>query len=160
MTETLQSFAIGTLGLWVMLAVAIVLTAYRQPVTRDHWRSIQRLVWVGCGLHALHLTEELKAGFHERFPQLLGLAPWTPSLFLAFNLGWLILWSFGTLARAPHPIVLATFWFLALASALNGLAHPALAWATGGYFPGLWTSPLVGVFGVLLIRKLISSSVD
>ena len=38
---------------------------------------------------------------------------------------------------------------------MNGLAHPLLAARTGGYFPGLFSSPLVGVVvGVLLLRRL------
>jgi hypothetical protein len=46
-------------------------------------------------------------------------------------------------------------WFLGIACALNGLAHPLLALRSGGYFPGLITSPLVGVAGVLLLWRTL-----
>ncbi len=41
---------------------------------------------------------------------------------------------------------------------MNGVVHPLLAVASGGYFPGLWSSPLVGIVGVLLLRALGSFS--
>ncbi|MCP5090226.1 MAG: hypothetical protein GY949_04810, partial [Gammaproteobacteria bacterium] len=41
-------------------------------------------------------------------------------------------------------------WFLAIAGMLNGVAHPLLAIAAGGYFPGLITSPFIGAAGVWL----------
>jgi hypothetical protein len=37
-----------------------------------------------------------------------------------------------------------------IASIVNGIAHPMLAAVAHGYFPGLVTSPVVGVLGVLL----------
>jgi len=42
------------------------------------------------------------------------------------------------------------------------VAHPALSVFTQGYFPGLVTSPLVGVLGVLLLRRLhaVTRAVD
>ena len=46
-------------------------------------------------------------------------------------------------------------WFLAVASVSNALLHPALAIATGGYFPGVLTSPVVGTAGFFLLRGLI-----
>jgi len=49
---------------------------------------------------------------------------------------------------------LFSIWFLAIASAVNGVAHPVLSLVSGGYFPGLWSSPLVGVAGVFLLRAL------
>ena len=52
--------------------------------------------------------------------------------------------------------VLFPAWFLAIASVANGIAHPALALATGSYFPGLWTSPLMAAGGVLLWRRLMT----
>jgi len=45
-------------------------------------------------------------------------------------------------------------WFLAIASMANGIVHPLFAFAIGDYFPGLWTSPFVGILGVVLFRTL------
>jgi len=45
---------------------------------------------------------------------------------------------------------------LAIAGAANGVAHPLMSVAVGGYFPGLATSPLIGVLGVVLLRRLLA----
>jgi hypothetical protein len=55
---------------------------------------------------------------------------------------------------ARQRIALFPLWFMGIACVVNGLGHPALSARAGGYFPGLVTSPLVGVLGILLLRKL------
>ena len=45
-------------------------------------------------------------------------------------------------------------WFLAIAGMVNALAHPSLAVAAGGYFPGLVSAPLVGVASFWLWLEL------
>ncbi len=47
-------------------------------------------------------------------------------------------------------------WFFAIAAIVNGVAHPLPAVAARGYFPGLITSPVVGVVGVLLWLRLVA----
>ncbi len=37
----------------------------------------------------------------------------------------------------------------------NGLGHGALSLAAGGYFPGLYTAPLLVLLGAALIRSLL-----
>ncbi len=51
---------------------------------------------------------------------------------------------------------LVPIWFFSLGMALNGVAHSLLALRTGGYFPGLAGSPVVGVFGILLWSRLLA----
>jgi hypothetical protein len=34
----------------------------------------------------------------------------------------------------------AALWFLAIAAIANGIGHPAMSLAVGGYFPGLFTA--------------------
>ena len=75
--------------------------------------------------------------------------------FMAFNLVWLVLW----LASIPgvyagRTAAMFAAWFLALAGMLNGIAHPLLAAAAGGYFPGLVTSPFIGLSALLLWQRL------
>ena len=41
-------------------------------------------------------------------------------------------------------------WFFVLAQLANAVAHPILAIVAGGYFPGLATSPVVGIVGLWL----------
>ena len=42
-------------------------------------------------------------------------------------------------------------WFLAIAGMFNGIAHPLLALASGGYFPGLVSSPFIAVMSNLAL---------
>jgi len=110
---------------------------------------------VAVGVQAVHFAEESTAGFYRDFPGLLGLAPWPPAFFVSFNLLWLVVWALGIRGvAARRRIWLFPLWFLGIASAANGVVHPLLAIRTGGYFPGLLTSPLVGVAGVVLLRRL------
>jgi len=51
-------------------------------------------------------------------------------------------------------------WFLAIASLANGVAHPLLSVQAGRYFPGLFTSPLVGVAGLALLRQMALATGD
>jgi hypothetical protein len=53
---------------------------------------------------------------------------------------------------------MTAFWFLAIVSMFNAIAHMALSLLVGGYFPGLISSPLVGVLGTLLARRLHRAS--
>lgn len=155
MTAEFASLLIGTLPLDGVLLGALLLTIVRGGVDPD---SAARLSWQILGVVALqgaHFGEELATGFYLRFPQLLGLTAWPVEFFLAFNLSWLALWSLSALGLAAFPrIALVSVWFLALGSLLNGLVHPVLALMEGGYFPGLVSSPLSGVAGLWLLRRL------
>ncbi|PKM09420.1 MAG: hypothetical protein CVV17_00820 [Gammaproteobacteria bacterium HGW-Gammaproteobacteria-7] len=51
-------------------------------------------------------------------------------------------------------VVLFPIWCLAIASVVNRVAHPLLSLAVEGYFPGRWSSPVVGVAGIALLRAL------
>jgi hypothetical protein len=75
--------------------------------------------------------------------------------FVAFNLAWIAFWivSIPLLQRGLRPAFFAA-WFIAIAGMLNALAHPWMAIASGGYFPGLVTSPAIGLAGVILWQRL------
>ena len=47
-----------------------------------------------------------------------------------------------------------------MASVLPSPTLILLAWAAGGYFPGLWTSPVLGALGVLLWHRLWRGTVS
>jgi hypothetical protein len=157
MNPQLSSYATGTLGLTVVLAVAAVLSFGRRNITTAP-RTLARLqaaAVFAIAAQSLHFLEELYTAFYQRFPAQLGLAPWSATFFVAFNLAWLSIWTGAAVAiRRRSALVLFPLWFLALALILNGIAHPLLALAAAGYFPGLATSPLVGVLGVVLLRRL------
>ncbi len=158
MPDALVSILIGTLGLTVIAVVSLVLTQLRALHTDEQQtRSLQRLVLIGIAIHTAHTGEELYGGFYEAFPLLFGLAPWPVWFFVSFNAAWIVIWLVSAYAirwrLAAFPI-----WFLALASAVNGVAHPAMSMVAGGYFPGLFTSPIAGLFGIILTRTLYTSS--
>jgi hypothetical protein len=123
-------------------------------------RAAVRAAGLAIGVQLLHFAEELATGFPERFPPQLGLSPWSAGFFVAFNLFWLVVWvwsarALGGRARGGgRRLAVAALWFLAIAGIANALAHPALAIRAGGYFPGLVTSPLIGVAGLVLARRL------
>jgi hypothetical protein len=95
-------------------------------------------------------------GFPQRFPALLGLAPWSTAFFVSFNMFWIAIWSCSCWgATAGWRVALFPLWFLAVAGLANGVAHPLLSVRAAGYFPGLFTSPVVGVAGFLLVRQLV-----
>lgn len=106
-------------------------------------------------IQSAHFAEEWATGFHARFPALLGLDPMPLSFFVPFNLGWIAIWivSVPFLRLGRRPAFFAA-WFIAIGGILNGVAHPMMAIASGGYFPGLMTSPIIGLAGVILWQRL------
>lgn len=75
--------------------------------------------------------------------------------FVSVHLVALVVWVLSVPALlARVSVALFPLWFLAVASVSNALLHTALAIATGGYFPGVLTAPVVGVAGLLLLRGL------
>lgn len=148
----------GTAGLSVAALAAFGLTIARAPVIvgSASLRAAVRATIVAVLCQTAHFAEELATSFPRRFPPLFGLVPWSISFFVAFNVSWIVIWSLSCagLARGIRAAEFA-LWFLAVASLANGLAHPLASVYVGGYFPGLITSPVIGVAGVLLLRRLI-----
>ena len=157
MAAELRSILLGTAGLSVAAMVAVAITVFRGPIeaSRPALQAAARVAVVAILIQAFHFAEELVTGFYERFPEQLGLVPWSASFFISFNLFWLGVWAFsqwGLLARRLPAV--AALWFLGIAGVVNGVAHPLLSARVGGYFPGLITSPFIGLAGVSLLRQL------
>ena len=156
-SETLQSMIAGTAGLSVAAVMALFLTILREPVDvggAGRERTV-RLFLVGVAAHCTHFLEEFVTRFQVRFPALLGLPAWSENFFVCFNLAWLTIWVLSAIGlQMRFRIALFPIWFFAIAAIMNGIAHPVLAILAGGYFPGLITSPVVGVLGVLLWLNL------
>lgn len=152
----LPSELAGTFGLWIALAAAIAIAFVRRDAPPDG-RAVLRPACLALAIQLLHFGEEYATGFQRLFPLRLGLAPWSDAFFVAFNCAWLAIWALSILALKRRPIPLAALialWFLGLAAVANGIGHPLLALANGGYFPGLVTAPFLGVAGFLLLRAL------
>jgi hypothetical protein len=157
MSEELRSVLIGTAGLSVALALAAALSVIRRP---REWADVRRYVIPVAVLtivvHALHAAEEFLTGFHRRFPATFDLAPWSPEFFLSFNIVWIAIWLAGVWGlSARRRSGFLPVWFLAVAGAVNGIAHPLLAVGSGGYFQGLATAPFLGVAAAVLLRRLV-----
>lgn len=162
--DGLRSILLGTAALWLALGVAVALSFLRQAPRGDS-QTRDRLLWLffsGLAVQCIHLVEEFVTGFYMSWPRFLGLMAWSPEFFVAFNVIWIAIWilSAVVLWRAPHGSrvarwALVPIWFFALGMTLNGVAHPLLALQARGYFPGLVTSPMVGVFGIILWSRLL-----
>ena len=157
MSAELGSFLTGTIVLDLVLLGALYLTVTRGPVRADpvELRRLVGLFAIAIAIQGVHFAEEWAAEFHVRFPALLGLHPWSVELWAGFNLVWIAIWCLALPGlRLGWRPALVPVWFLALACGLNCIAHPLLALAAGGYFPGLWSSPICGFVGVPLLFLL------
>lgn len=101
----------------------------------------------------LHAFEDYVAGYHERFP-LFSLAP---EFFVSLNLALFLLLT-AMIPSVAHGRVwalkLAKFW--AIVQILSGAGHLMIALVEWGYYPGMWTAPLLLIFGAVLGQSLRS----
>lgn len=147
--------SIVVLGLVAVLALRLALRR-SSPVEAEQERvSASVALGFATAIQSVHFAEEWATGFHARFPGLLGLEPMPLSFFVAFNLVWIAIWivSVPFLRLGRKPAFFAA-WFIAIAGVLNAFAHPMMAVAVGGYFPGLITSPVIGLAGAILWQRL------
>lgn len=146
----------GTAALWVALVAAVAITV-RAPPSAAHLRAAAPRLALAIVAQAAHFAEEWATGFARAFPARLGLEAWSTRFFVAFNLAWLALWVAALVAARAGRLTVpaaAAAWFLAIAAIANGVAHPALALAGGGYFPGLVTSIPLAAAGAALASRL------
>lgn len=158
MNDVLRSILVGTAGLSAGAVIALLLTLTRRSspaVNEREVRSVLRGAALAIVAQSGHFAEEYATGFHVRFPELLGLAPWPTIFFLTFNLCWLVIWIFSLwgVSKRRH-LAFFPLWFLAVAGLANGVAHVGFSLRVGGYFPGLFTSPLIGAAAAILARRL------
>jgi len=153
LNENLRSILIGTSPLAVAAFAAFLATLTRRGFKSDprtqNW--LAGLFLVGISLQCIHFIEEFVTHFNQQLPRQLGLPPWSSEFFVTFNLLWISIWVLSAIGiRQNFRPAFFAIWFFIIAMVANGVAHPLLAVAVGGYFPGLWTSPLVGLIGVFL----------
>ena len=156
MQPELESILIGTLGLDVLLALAVYQSLTRMPQWQVNQKRLISVTGLAVGCHIIHSLEEWHFEFYSRFPALLGLAPWPESFFVTFNSLWVVAWCLSIPALSNKiSLAIVPIWFLALASVANGLFHPIVALLQLGYFPGLVTALPVGVVGAYLLVALL-----
>ena len=154
MTSILPSAVV--LGTFAVVALFLTLSRTWAQEDKGHTRRAVQIAAVAVVLQGTHFAEELLAGLHVRLPALFGLDQMPLGFFVSFNVAWLAIWSvsvWGLWAR--HRVALFPLWFLVVGCITNGIAHPSLSVLVGGYFPGLLTSSVVGVVGVVLLRRLL-----
>jgi len=139
-------------------AIAALLLATRSPSPPENLAArlaASNALAVATGLQCIHFVEELATGFNEQFPNLLGLPSMSFTVFVVFNLVWIAIWIASIPGlRSARRVAFFAAWFLAIAGALNGIGHPLMAVAAGGYFPGLVSSPFVGLACIWLWLRL------
>lgn len=152
----------GLSGIVVLLVAAGFLSITRgriesdQAAARVRGFGVAAIIW-----QSIHFFEEYSQGFYIRFPELLGLTPWPSSFFTSFNLAWILICTISAaIVGKSSKLPIFPLWFLALASLANAIAHPLMALASMGYFPGLWTSPISGLLGLLLLRSIGSATIS
>lgn len=147
------------LSVLALIAIGLTKTRPSFPERSQERNSAAAVLAIATILQFIHFGEELATGFRTEFPELFGLPPIPLLLFVSFNLGCLLLWTYAVLAISfADKIALGAAWFLALAGILNGIAHPLLSLATGAYFPGLYSSLPVAVACCWLLVNLIRAT--
>ncbi len=147
--------SILVLGLAALGAIFLAQNRRSSPEMIAERKVAARVLGLAVMVQSIHFAEEAATGFHERLPALLGLQDIPFSVFIIFNLLWLAIWVASIPGlRAAHTGAFFAAWFLAIAGMVNGVAHPLLAVAQGGYFPGLVSSPIEGIACVWLWLRL------
>lgn len=145
-----------------MAAVVAAHLARSRPSPAD--RAVERkaaatALAIALIVQAFHFGEEYLTGFHDRLGPLLGLPAMPASVFVAFNVTWLTIWFVAIPGVAKgNPLALFAAWFLAIAGLINLVAHPLMALAAGGYFPGVVTAVPIGIAAGVLLRRLSAAS--
>lgn len=147
--------SILVLGLAALAALLLVSSRGSPPQKVAERLAAARALALAVGVQSVHFAEETATGLHERLGALLGLPDIPLSLFVVFNLTWLGIWVASIPGvRSGRAVAFFAAWFLAIAGMFNGIAHPLLAIAAGGYFPGVVSSSFIAVASVWLWRRL------
>ena len=147
--------SILVLGLAALAAVLLAVSRTSPPEHASERFAAARALGVAVGVQCVHFVEEAATGFPERLGAVFDLPGMPFTFFLVFNLMWLAIWVASVPGlRSARAEAFFAAWFLAIAGMINGIAHPLLAIADGGYFPGLVSSPLIGVASVWLWLRL------
>lgn len=143
------------LGLAALCALGLARSRWSPAEKVAERAAAARVLGLSVAIQGVHFVEEAANGFPERLGSLFGLPGMPHSFFLYFNLAWLGVWVASVWGvRAGWRAAFFAAWFLAIAAMVNGIAHPLLSVASGGYFPGLVSSPLIGAAGIWLWLRL------
>ena len=153
--------AILALGLAAVLAAYLARSRPSSTERVAERKAASTALAIALIVHAFHFGEEFLTGFHDRLGPLLGPPEMPASAFVVFNVAWLLIWFVAVpgVAKGSSMAFFAA-WFLAIAGLLNVIAHPLLAVAARGYFPGLVTAVPTGIAAGVLWRRLLAATSD
>lgn len=142
-------------SLLILGLVALAAFGLARQTRRTAGVVTARALIVAVVVQTLHFAEEWTTGFNKQFPELFGQPAMPETFFVIFNLAWIVIWVVSVPGlRSGKLFAFFAAWFLALAAMLNGVAHPVMAVVDDGYFPGLFSSPFIGVAGIYLAWRL------
>lgn len=159
MTSVLPGLIV--LGIAALAALLFAIFRKTPPDNNRQRQAASRALAATTAIQAIHFVEEFAAGFPAKFPALFGLPPMSTTYFITFNLAWLAIWvaSIPGLRLGQRATYFAA-WFLAIAGIINGVGHPAISIYVKGYFPGLLSSPLIGLAGIWLFSRLYAATAN
>ncbi len=127
MPDSLRSIFLGLIPLQIIVVVALGLTLVRR--TRADAAARDRLIslfLIGIAAQSFHFIEEFVTGFHCRWPELLGLSPWSAEFFVGFNVSWIAVWALSAAGlRAGIRAAIFPTWFFAIGMTANLVAPSA-----------------------------------
>jgi hypothetical protein len=146
---------IVVLGAAAFAAGLLVTNRSSAPDASSERAAAAKMLALAAAIQAVHFAEEFATGFPERLGALFGIPAMSTTFFVVFNVTWLVIWFVSVPGvRSAHAFAFFVAWFLAIAGMVNGIAHPLLSVAAGGYFPGLFTSPVICSAAYWLWKRL------
>lgn len=147
------------LGLVAIAAIFLTVGRLSPAASALARKSAANALAIAIGFQAVHFVEEALNDFHLRLGAQFDLPAMPYTFFIAFNLAWIGVWIASIPGlQAARPWAFFAAWFLAIAGMANGVLHPLLALAAGGYFPGLVSSVFVAVACFVLWRRLYAAT--
>lgn len=151
-----QTFAMGIAIIFLSIGLVAGFILWVVESKRVSKPDIIVIYFIAVGVQCIHFLEEFLTGFQTEFPQLFGYT-WSDNQFFIFNLLWIAVFIFNGIGIYYNiKLSYLLVYFLVLVGGIaNGLAHPLLSLMKGGYFPGLFTSVMSLVVGLVFMSKLV-----
>ena len=111
----------------------------------------------------LHFAEEYLTGFHTRFPVLYGGTPYSPDLFVAFNMAAYFVFTVTCLLaflKRRWFLLMPALFFIIYGAIGNAISHSWWSLSERSYFPGLVTAQAYWVLGPMVLYKLLGRRVE
>ncbi|MEZ4518150.1 MAG: hypothetical protein R3C44_15460 [Chloroflexota bacterium] len=108
----------------------------------------------------IHFSEEFVTNFYTLFPELYGSAPYTPNIFVTFNMVAYFVFAIACIlvfTRNIKFLLVPVLFFILYAGMGNVIAHTWWVILERSYFPGFYTAQVYWILGPLTLSALIGS---